>query len=197
MRQLFAVAMAVLMSLAMVSQSAAALIYLPDLDKWVEGGRAAVSPGTSTRGSSIHRTVVDYETKYKPGTIVVETSERRLYYVLDDGKAVKYGIGVGRDGFRWSGSHVITRKAEWPGWTPPPAMRARVPGLPAYMEAGPDNPLGDRALYIGSPPYRLHGTSEPWTIGDAVSSGCIRLPNADITDLSYRVAVASRAVVRQ
>jgi len=196
-RQLFALAIAVLIGLVTVTQAFAALIYVPEVDRWVEGGNAGLSPGNSARGSSIHRQVVDYDTKLKPGTIIVETSERRLYFVLDDGKAVKYGIGVGRDGFRWSGTHRITRKAEWPGWTPPPAMRKRVPGLPAYMEGGPDNPLGARALYIGSTLYRLHGTSEPWTIGEAVSSGCIRLTNEDIIDLYDRVKVGSRVVVRQ
>ena len=153
-------------------------------------------PTTST-GSPIARQEVDYQTKFKPGTIVVETAERRLYFVLPDGKAEKYGIGVGRDGFRWAGQHVITRKAEWPGWTPPAQMRQRVPDLPAYMPGGPDNPLGARALYIGATLYRLHGTSEPWTIGQAVSSGCIRLVNDDIIDLYNRVSVGSMVVVHQ
>ena len=110
---------------------------------------------------------------------------------------VVQGIGVGRDGFRWSGTHRITRKAEWPGWTPPPAMRKRVPDLPAYMPGGPNNPLGARALYIGSTLYRLHGTSEPWTIGQAVSSGCIRLTNEDVTDLYERAKVGATVVVHQ
>ena len=117
--------------------------------------------------------------------------------MLDDGKAMKYGIGVGRDGFRWSGQHRITRKAEWPGWTPPAQMRKRVPDLPAYMPGGPNNPLGARALYIGSTLYRIHGTSEPWTIGQAVSSGCIRLTNEDVTDLYDRVKVGALVVVHQ
>lgn len=198
MKRLFTLVFAILASVTMVAPSSAALVYVPELDRFVEGGWAGVSPGNSTRkGSTIRRTTVDYETKYKPGTIIVETSERRLYFVLENGKAIKYGIGVGRDGFRWSGTHTITRKAEWPGWTPPPAMRKRVPGLPAYMEGGPDNPLGARALYIGSTLYRLHGTSEPWTIGQAVSSGCIRLTNEDIIDLYDRVTVGSRVVVHQ
>jgi lipoprotein-anchoring transpeptidase ErfK/SrfK len=140
---------------------------------------------------------VPYDTKFKPGTIVVETAERRLYFVLPGGQAMEYGIGVGRDGFRWAGEHTITRKAEWPGWTPPVEMRARVPDLPAYMPGGPDNPLGARALYIGATLYRLHGTSEPWTIGQAVSSGCIRLTNEDIIDLYDRVKVGSMVVVHQ
>ena len=156
-----------------------------------------VAGGGGKKGSSIKKEVVEYSTKYKPGTIVVETSERRLYLVLPDGKAMKYGIGVGRDGFRWSGQHRITRTAEWPGWTPPAAMRKRVPDLPAYMPGGPNNPLGARALYIGSTLYRIHGTSEPWTIGQAVSSGCIRLTNDDITDLYERVKVGALVVVNQ
>jgi lipoprotein-anchoring transpeptidase ErfK/SrfK len=148
-------------------------------------------------GSAIPRQVVDFPGKYKPGTIVVETSQFRLYYVLPGGQAIAYGIGVGRDGFRWQGQHAITRKAEWPGWTPPAQMRQRVPDLPAYMPGGPDNPLGARALYIGATLYRLHGTSEPWTIGQDVSSGCIRLTNDDIIDLYSRVAVGSLVVVHQ
>lgn len=147
-------------------------------------------------GSKVKRQEVAYETKLAKGTIIVETSERRLYLVLGNGRAMKYGVGVGRDGFRWSGTHRITRKAEWPGWTPPPAMRKRVPGLPAYMPGGPKNPLGARALYIGSTIYRLHGTSEPWTIGHAVSSGCIRLTNNDIVDLYERARVGARVIVR-
>ena len=149
------------------------------------------------KGSSIKKEIVAYNGKYKPGTIIVETSERRLYLVLADGKAMKYGIGVGRDGFRWSGKHHITRTAEWPGWTPPAQMRKRVPDLPAYMPGGPNNPLGARALYIGSTLYRIHGTSEPWTIGQAVSSGCIRLTNEDVTDLYERVKVGALVVVHQ
>ena len=157
----------------------------------------AQAPAGTPRSTAIPRQEVDYPTKYKPGTIVVETEQFRLYYVLPGGKAIAYGIGVGRDGFRWAGQHTITRKAEWPGWTPPAQMRQRVPDLPAYMPGGPDNPLGARALYIGATLYRLHGTSEPWTIGQAVSSGCIRLTNDDIIDLYSRVAVGSMVVVHQ
>lgn len=147
--------------------------------------------------SPIPRTTVNFDSHYAPGTIVVNTAERRLYLVLPNGQALRYGIGVGRDGFTWQGQHAITRKAEWPGWTPPEQMRKRVPDLPAYMPGGPDNPLGARALYIGSTLYRLHGTSEPWTIGQAVSSGCIRLTNDDIIDLYNRVKVGSTVIVHQ
>ncbi len=197
MKRIIAFVVAALVGVFMITPSYATLIYVPEVDQWVEGGNAGLSTGSHYRGSKIRRQTVAYETKYRPGTIIVETSERRLYFVLEDGKAIKYGIGVGRDGFRWSGIHTITRKEEWPGWTPPPQMRKRVPGLPAYMEGGPDNPLGARALYIGGTLYRLHGTSEPWTIGQAVSSGCIRLTNEDIIDLYDRVKIGAKVVVRQ
>jgi lipoprotein-anchoring transpeptidase ErfK/SrfK len=193
MRTVFVALFAAILSFSLVAPAAAARVYNFDTNTWEE---AAPAKTRGNRGSAIPKEVVTYETKLKPGTIVVETSERRLYLVLEDGKALKYGIGVGRDGFRWSGQHKITRKAEWPGWTPPPAMRKRVPDLPAYMPGGPDNPLGARALYIGSTLYRIHGTSEPWTIGQAVSSGCIRLTNEDVTDLYERVRVGAQVIVR-
>ena len=171
---------------------AAARYYNWDTNTWEE--RTVITRGRAS--NPIPREIVAYESNYKAGTIVVETSERRLYYVLGNGEAVRYGIGVGRDGFRWSGQHRVSRKAEWPGWTPPAAMRKRVPDLPAYMPGGPDNPLGARAIYIGSTLYRLHGTSEPWTIGQAVSSGCIRLTNEDVIDLYDRVKIGDLVVVR-
>lgn len=192
-RILAAFALTALAVVSATAPAAAARVYNPDTNTWEEPAART----SSRRGSSIPREIVDYQTKLKPGSIVVETSERRLYLVLEDGKALKYGIGVGRDGFRWSGQHRITRTAEWPGWTPPPAMRKRVPDLPAFMPGGPDNPLGARALYIGSTLYRIHGTSEPWTIGQAVSSGCIRLTNEDVTDLYERVRVGALVVVNQ
>jgi lipoprotein-anchoring transpeptidase ErfK/SrfK len=170
----------------------AARVFNTSTNMWEE---ASTAPKSTRRGSPIRKEVVDYTSNYKPGTIVIETDERRLYLVLEDGKALKYGVGVGRDGFTWSGTHRITRKAEWPGWTPPAQMRKRVPDLPAYMPGGPDNPLGARALYIGSTLYRVHGTSEPWSIGQAVSSGCIRLTNEDVTDLYERVQVGATVVV--
>ena len=149
--------------------------------------------------SPIQRETVKYDGPHGPNTIIVNTAERRLYLVLDGGRAMKYGIGVGRDGFRWSGTHRITRKAEWPSWSPPAVMIAREKAkgriLPAYMEGGPGNPLGARALYIGSTIYRIHGTSEPWTIGQAVSSGCIRLVNEDVIDLYERVKVGAKVIV--
>jgi len=197
MRIVFAVIVSAILSFSLVAPAAAApRVYNFKTGIW-EGGPEVVKTRTTRRGSAIPKEIVAYETKFKPGTIVVETSERRLYLVLADGKALKYGIGVGRDGFRWSGQHKITRMAEWPGWTPPAQMRKRVPDLPAYMPGGPDNPLGARALYIGSTLYRIHGTSEPWTIGQAVSSGCIRLTNEDVTDLYERVKVGALVVVHQ
>ena len=189
-----AAALTAILSISTIGSASAARVYNHDTNRWEE---PSVTATRSKRGSPIAKAIVDYETKYKPGTIVVETSERRLYLVLEGGKAMRYGIGVGRDGFRWSGQHKITRMAEWPGWTPPAAMRKRVPDLPAYMPGGPDNPLGARALYIGSTLYRIHGTSEPWTIGQAVSSGCIRLTNEDVTDLYERVKVGALVVVHQ
>lgn len=147
----------------------------------------------------IVRETVKYEGPYAANTIVINTAERRLYYVIDGGRAIKYGIGVGRDGFTWSGTDRVSRKAEWPGWTPPAVMIAREAAkghkLPAYMPGGPGNPLGARALYIGSRIYRIHGTAEPWTIGQAVSSGCIRLVNDDVIDLYDRVSVGTKVVV--
>nr|WP_144293714.1 L,D-transpeptidase [Rhodoligotrophos appendicifer] len=132
----------------------------------------------------------------KPGTIIVRTAERKLYLVLPGKQAMVYGVGVGRDGFTWKGTHRVTRKAEWPGWTPPAEMHKRQPGLPAYMPGGPDNPLGARAMYIGSTIYRIHGTSQPWTIGQAVSSGCIRMVNEEVIDLYSRVKVGATVIVQ-
>jgi lipoprotein-anchoring transpeptidase ErfK/SrfK len=145
--------------------------------------------------SPIPRELVAFEGRHAPGTIVVSTSERRLYFVLKDGQAIRYGIGVGRPGFEWSGIKSVTRKAEWPAWTPPAQMLKRRPDLPRYMEGGPDNPLGARAMYLGGSLFRIHGSNEPNTIGQAVSSGCIRMSNEDVTDLYERVKVGTRVVV--
>lgn len=145
--------------------------------------------------SPIPRTTVNYETNYAPGTIVVNTAERRLYLVMANGQALRYGIGVGRDGFTWSGTQTITKKAEWPDWTPPPEMIARQPYLPRHMAGGPGNPLGARAMYLGGTVYRIHGTNAPETIGTHVSSGCLRLTNEDVTDLYSRVSVGTKVIV--
>jgi len=141
------------------------------------------------------RQVVAYKTSEKAGTIVVVTGQKFLYLVLGDGKALRYGIGTAKTGFEWNGTHKITRMREWPDWTPPPEMRKRRPELPAHMEGGINNPLGARALYIGSTLYRIHGTNEPWTIGQDVSSGCIRMVNDDVEDLYERVKIGAKVIV--
>ncbi|MEZ5822414.1 MAG: L,D-transpeptidase [Bradyrhizobium sp.] len=146
--------------------------------------------------SPVPRTTVTLQTSYGPGTILINTSERRLYLVLPGGQALRYGIGVGRDGFRWSGTHRISAKKEWPAWTPPPQMLRRRPDLPRHMPGGVENPLGARAMYLGSTLYRIHGSNEPETIGQAVSSGCFRMTNDDVVDLYNRVPVGTTVVVK-
>jgi len=142
------------------------------------------------------RAEVDYPGAEAPGSVVIDTSDKHLYFVQGRGRAIRYGVGVGRPGFEWSGVKSISRKAEWPDWTPPSEMLARRPDLPHFMPGGPANPLGARALYLGSSLYRIHGTNEPHTIGQNVSSGCIRMMNEDVTDLYDRVRVGTRVVVR-
>jgi lipoprotein-anchoring transpeptidase ErfK/SrfK len=142
------------------------------------------------------RTLVDYSTKEPAGTIIIDTPNTYLYLVLGQGKALRYGIGVGREGFTWSGTERVTRMAEWPDWTPPEEMIVRQPYLPRFMAGGDTNPLGARALYLGKTIYRIHGTNQPSTIGTFVSSGCIRLTNDDVTDLFTRVKVGTRVVVQ-
>ena len=146
--------------------------------------------------SPIPRQIVGFQSNYAPGTIIVNTAERRLYLVQPGGQALRYGIGVGRDGFRWGGVHKVTAKKEWPSWTPPAQMLARRPDLPRHMPGGVDNPLGARAMYLGSTLYRIHGSNEPETIGQAVSSGCFRMTNEDVTDLYDRVAVGATVIVK-
>jgi lipoprotein-anchoring transpeptidase ErfK/SrfK len=142
------------------------------------------------------RTPVSYRSDYPAGTIIVNTNDRFLYLVQSPTVAQRYGIGVGRDGFQWGGIHKITRKAEWPDWTPPPEMIERQPYLPRFMAGGPGNPMGARALYIGTTIYRIHGTNAPETIGQAVSSGCFRLVNGDIEDLYARVPIGTKVIVQ-
>jgi lipoprotein-anchoring transpeptidase ErfK/SrfK len=156
-------------------------------------------PGSDYVGggsSPIPRERVSAPVAMAPGSILISTSERRLYLILGNGEALRYGIGVGRDGFRWTGTHRVTAKKEWPSWTPPAQMRARRPDLPRYMAGGIENPLGARAIYLGSTLYRIHGSNEPETIGHAVSSGCFRMTNEDVTDLYSRVSVGTLVVVR-
>jgi lipoprotein-anchoring transpeptidase ErfK/SrfK len=145
---------------------------------------------------ALQRQGVFFRTVEQPGTIIVYTSERHLYLVQGNNRALRYSVGVGRDGFQWAGLHRISRKAEWPDWTPPPEMISRQPYLPRFMAGGPGNPMGARALYIGETVYRLHGTNQPQTIGSAVSSGCFRLVNNDIIDLYERVPLGTRIIVK-
>ena len=145
------------------------------------------------------RRTVDFYESMAAGSILIRTSERRLYYVLPNNKAIMYPVGVGREGFTWSGQDVITRKASWPDWRPPKVMIEREAKkgryIPAFMPGGPENPLGARALYIGDTEYRIHGTTQPWSIGNAVSSGCIRMMNDEVIDLFNRVAVGATVIV--
>lgn len=164
-------------------------------DDYFSEGYAA--PQREHHGST--RALVPDPTRQAPGAITIDTRRRALYYSLGDGRAIRYGIGVGRDGFRWSGRAQVGRKAAWPSWTPPAAMLKRRPDLPRFMEGGIENPLGARALYLYQGKkdtlFRIHGTNEPWTIGQAVSSGCIRMLNDDVKDLYNRVRVGARVVV--
>jgi lipoprotein-anchoring transpeptidase ErfK/SrfK len=141
------------------------------------------------------RRLVIWAGTQRPGTIVISTSQRRLYFVLGNGQAIQYGVGVGRPGFTWAGTKTVSMKREWPAWSPPAAMLRRRPDLPRFMPGGLDNPLGVRALYLGSSMYRIHGSNEPQTIGYAVSSGCIRMTNADVIDLYSRTPIGTRVVV--
>ena len=160
------------------------------------GGGPGFGGGYSRGGSSIPRSTVMLQTNYAPGTILIDTSARRLYLMQGNGQALSYGIGVGRDGFRWSGVHRITAKKEWPAWTPPAQMLRRRPDLPRHMPGGVENPLGARAMYLGSTLYRIHGSNEPETIGQAVSSGCFRMTNEDVVDLYNRVSVGTTVIVK-
>jgi lipoprotein-anchoring transpeptidase ErfK/SrfK len=147
------------------------------------------------QASPIPRQLVSFDTRYAPGTIVISTEERRLYYVTGRGEAIQYAVGVGRPGFEWAGTKTVSMKREWPDWRPPAEMLRRRPDLPRYMPGGEDNPLGARAMYLGGTLYRIHGSNEPETIGQAVSSGCIRMTNDDVIDLYGRVKVGTKVVV--
>jgi lipoprotein-anchoring transpeptidase ErfK/SrfK len=175
--------------LAVTSQAQAQFFYSRGM---IGGGPNFFGGGAGP----IPRETVMYPTNYARGTIVINTAERRLYLVLGGGEALRYGIGVGRDGFRWNGVHRISAKREWPDWTPPRQMLERRPDLPRHMNGGIENPLGARAIYLGSTLYRIHGSNEPETIGQAVSSGCFRMTNEDVVDLYNRVSVGATVVVR-
>ncbi len=156
---------------------------------------AAEDPRLRPFDAKYEKQLVDYVGKERPGTIVIDTPDKFLYLVEGDGKALRYGIGVGKPGFLWSGVKTVSAKREWPDWTPPDEMLQRRPDLPRHMAGGPDNPLGARAMYLGSTLYRIHGSNEPWTIGTNVSSGCIRMRNQDVIDLYDRVHVGAKVVV--
>jgi lipoprotein-anchoring transpeptidase ErfK/SrfK len=179
--------------------TAAQAQYLNDPDGRYSGGQLGTKRYEFLGGMSyvgaIRRETVAAPGKYAPGTIIVNTSERRLYLIQDGGTALKYGIGVGRIGFTWAGTTSVVAKKEWPDWTPPSQMLRRRPDLPRFMKGGPDNPLGARAMYLGSSLYRIHGSNEPETIGQAVSSGCFRLMNDDVIDLYSRVKVGAKVIV--
>jgi lipoprotein-anchoring transpeptidase ErfK/SrfK len=147
--------------------------------------------------NQIPKEVVDYPAKAAPGTIIVKTGERRLYYVMGNGKAIRYGIAVGMEGYAWAGTSTVSAKREWPDWTPTPEILSRFPNLPRHMAGGPDNPLGARALYLGGTLYRIHGTNEPWKLGGGVSSGCIRMSNEDAIDLYERARVGATVIVQR
>jgi lipoprotein-anchoring transpeptidase ErfK/SrfK len=177
-------------------------LTLPTLPSYAQQQDAGDEPGlVADDGYQLdpewQKQVVLYRTTEAPGTIIISTAERHLYLIQPGGRALRYGIGVGRDGFQWQGLLSITKKAEWPDWTPPPEMIARQPYLPRFMAGGPGNPLGARAMYLGATVYRIHGTNQPWTIGTKISSGCFRLVNADVADLYDRVPVGTKVVVRQ
>jgi lipoprotein-anchoring transpeptidase ErfK/SrfK len=150
---------------------------------------------TSVLPERLRRAVVAYDTREAPGTVIIDTPNTALYYVVGQGRAVRYGVGVGREGFTWAGVQTISRKAEWPDWYPPAEMIARQPYLPRFVAGGPGNPLGARAMYLGSSQYRIHGTNDPTTIGKFVSSGCIRMTNEDVADLFSRVEIGTKVVV--
>ena len=170
---------------------------LPPMDPQhsMGGEEEAVDPAQRPLDPKYEKQVVEYHGREGPGTIVIDTPNKFLFLVQGDGKALRYGVGVGRPGFTWSGVKTVSAKKEWPAWTPPPEMLARRPDLPRHMEGGPQNPLGARAMYLGSSLYRIHGSNEPWTIGTNVSSGCIRMRNEDVIDLYGRVGVGARVVV--
>jgi lipoprotein-anchoring transpeptidase ErfK/SrfK len=186
---------------AFIDQIFGALLGQPQQQQQYRQQHASLQPMALHQGyeanttSRIPREIVSYSGPYAPGTVVVNTTERRLYLIMPGHKAMRYGIGVGKQGFQWAGMQKISRKQEWPDWTPPAEMLQRRPDLPRYMAGGPENPLGARALYLGSSLYRIHGSNEPETIGHAVSSGCIRMLNDDVVDLYDRVQVGSTVVV--
>jgi lipoprotein-anchoring transpeptidase ErfK/SrfK len=198
-----AAALAMFAGAVLVSSSASAnpfVLFAPSMQP-----QQQAAPQQDTRGNEsderfelpdrFKRTIVNYATGEAPGTVIVDTPNTYLYLVLGNGRAMRYGIGVGREGFTWSGVKTVARKAEWPDWVPPQEMLQRQPYLPRFMAGGPGNPLGARAMYLGGTVYRIHGTNAPSTIGSQVSSGCIRLTNEDVSDLYERVTVGAKVIV--
>lgn len=193
-RKLVAAALLLMPAIFPASVSAQTLGYAPVPQSfpsdYVTEDDAGVPPGQQLR-----RTMVALDTREAPGTIVIDTAGTSLYFVVGQGRAIRYGVGVGREGFTWSGVQTVSRKAEWPDWHPPAEMISRQPYLPRFMAGGPGNPLGARAIYLGSSQYRIHGTNDPSTIGKFVSSGCIRMTNEDVVDLFSRVDIGTKVVV--
>jgi len=187
-------ALAALLSLSLTAGGANAAFLSDMFDP--ETRQPLYQDETTISARPIPREMVAYDGRQAPGTIVISTTERRLYYVLGNGQAIRYGIGVGRPGFEWRGVKRVTMKQEWPEWTPPAQMLRRRPDLPRHMKGGLDNPLGARAMYLGGSLYRIHGSNEPDSIGQAVSSGCIRMLNDDVVDLYARVSVGTRVIVQ-
>jgi lipoprotein-anchoring transpeptidase ErfK/SrfK len=195
----FAIAGMLVLSSSFCAARAQSLGYAPpEQSAFPQGevnGDVASQDEDSLLPERLRRQVVHFDRSEAPGTIVIDTGNTYLYYVLGGGRAMRYGVGVGRQGFTWAGVQTVSRKAEWPDWYPPSEMIARQPYLPRFVAGGPGNPLGARAMYLGSSEYRIHGTNDPTTIGKFVSSGCIRLTNEDVTDLFSRVSVGTRVVV--
>jgi lipoprotein-anchoring transpeptidase ErfK/SrfK len=192
------IVLSILIDLAAFTDARAQGFRAPRETMQIEDQPGYVPDPSAERLSPVYqRQAVFYRTTEAPGTIIVQTSERFLYVVQGNNRAIRYGIGVGREGFQWSGLLKISRKAEWPDWVPPPEMITRQPYLPRFMAGGPGNPLGARALYLGNTVYRIHGTNQPQTIGQSVSSGCFRLVNADVIDLFDRVPVGTKVIVHQ
>ncbi len=195
----FAGALAIVPALVSTAANAQVLGFAPTTQRAFPSDNIMTTPSdegdTGVVPERLRRATVAFETREAPGTIIVDTGNTALYYVLGQGRAIRYGVGVGREGFTWSGVQTITRKAEWPDWHPPAQMISRQPYLPRFMAGGPGNPLGARAMYLGSSDYRIHGTNDPSTIGKFVSSGCIRLTNEDVEDLFSRVDIGTKVVV--
>ena len=193
---IFAGALAIVPAMLPGAASAQVLGYAPAPQSAFPSDNIKTDDGDgSVLPERLRRTVVSLDSREAPGTVIIDTGNTVLYYVLGQGRAIRYGVGVGREGFTWAGVQTISHKAEWPDWHPPAQMIARQPYLPRFMAGGPGNPLGARAMYLGSSEYRIHGTNDPTTIGKFVSSGCIRLTNEDVTDLFSRVDVGTRVVV--